>query len=238
VRQIPNYLIIGSGRLARHLAHYFQLCEIKFHNWSRSNHNISQLEEFLKLSEVIILAINDDSVKLFIQQYPILTTKTLIHCSGCLKFDNFIGIHPLMSFGNELYQHNTYKKISFIIDSSLEDFKKYFSTLRNPVHFIPKDEKAYYHALCVMSGNFTTIIWSKLFKELESRLNIPKEAAFTYLNSIALNLQINHRDALTGPLIRGDSKTINQNLAALENDSFLPIYQTFIKILGENYGHK
>ena len=101
-----------------------------------------------------------------------------------------------------------------------------------------KDEKAYYHALCVMSGNFTTIIWSKLFKELESRLNIPKEAAFTYLNSIALNLQINHRDALTGPLIRGDSKTINQNLAALENDSFLPIYQIFIKILGENYGHK
>ena len=32
MRQIPNYLVIGSGRLAKHLAHYFQLCKIKFHN--------------------------------------------------------------------------------------------------------------------------------------------------------------------------------------------------------------
>ena len=232
MRQIPNYLIIGSGRLSKHLSYYFALSNLSFNNWSRANNNQKQLEEFVKSSYVIILAISDDAIANFIEQNLTITNQILVHCSGSLAIENAIGMHPLMSFSNELYDHKTYQKIPFIVDSKIEDFKKIFPTLNNQAYFIPKEEKAYYHALCVMSGNFTTILWSKLFQELEMRLNIPKEAAFLYLEAITHNLLSDYKKALTGPIIRGDQITINKNLESLKGDPFLTIYQAFIKTYG------
>lgn len=236
--QIPKYLIIGSGRLAQHLSQYFYLSDLKFKNWSRSSHNSYQLEIFLKSSDIIILAISDDSIEGFIKQNPVITNKTLIHCSGCLSFKDVIGVHPLMSFSKELYDYNTYQDISFTIDSNLDDFKKIFPTFKNAFYVIPKEHKPYYHALCVMSGNFTTIIWSKLFRELESRFNIPKEASFSYLKVITNNLLSDYKKSLTGPLARRDMKTINLNLTALNKDSFLPIYQAFVNSFGVSDEHQ
>jgi predicted short-subunit dehydrogenase-like oxidoreductase (DUF2520 family) len=233
MRQIPKYLLVGSGRLAQHLSRYFHFSKLEFCNWSRSANNFSQLEEFLEQSDVVILAINDDAIENFIQRNPILKNKILVHCSGCLSLENVIGIHPLMSFGDELYDDTIYKKITFTIDSSVEDFKKYFPTFINPAFFINKKEKPYYHALCVMSGNFTTIIWSKLFQALEARFSIPKESAFAYLKSIESNLTADYKKALTGPLARGDKQIINKNLAALDGDNFLPIYKAFVNLFGE-----
>lgn len=237
MRQIPRYLIIGSGRLAQHISHYLYLNNLKFSNWFRSKHNFNQLKKFVESNDIIILAISDDAIENFINQNPIITNKILIHCSGCLSFENAIGIHPLMSFGNELYDYNTYKNISFIIDFKLDDFREMFPVFKNQVYVISRDKKAYYHALCVMSGNFTTILWSKLFKELESKFNIPKEAAFSYLSSIVNNLLLDHKNSLTGPIARGDEKTIKLNLAALKEDNFFSIYQAFVKVFGGNHGY-
>ncbi len=237
MRQIPKYLIIGSGRLSQHISHYLYLSNLKFSNWSRSKYNSNQLKKFVEFNDIIILAISDDFIENFINQNPCITNKILIHCSGCLSFKNAIGIHPLISFGSELYNYEIYKNISFIIDSKLDDFREIFPTLKNQVYAIHKDKKAYYHALCVMSGNFTTILWSKLFKELESNLNIPKEAAFLYLNSIVNNLFLDHKSSLTGPIARGDNKTIKLNLSALKDDKFFSIYQAFVNVFGGNHGY-
>ena len=70
-----------------------------------------------------------------------------------------------------------------------------------------------------------------MFSELKHRLDIPKEAAYPYLDSICKNLIEDYKRALTGPLIRKDIITIKRNLGALATDSFLPIYEAF---LGEN----
>ena len=108
-----------------------------------------------------------------------------------------------MSFSEKLYKLETYQELVFITEE-LVDFKQIFPSLKNQSHSIKKEDKAYYHALCVMSGNFTSILWAKLFSELETKLKIPKEAAFTYLNSIRDNLIHDYKNALTGPLIRKD----------------------------------
>ena len=57
MRQIPRYLIIGSGRLVQHISHYLHLSNLKFSNWARSKHNFNQLEKFVEFNDIIILAI-------------------------------------------------------------------------------------------------------------------------------------------------------------------------------------
>jgi predicted short-subunit dehydrogenase-like oxidoreductase (DUF2520 family) len=231
MRQIPNYGIIGSGRLSCHLSHYFSSSNIHYNSWSRKHNSTTDLPEFVNKSDVIFLLIKDDAIESFIKQYPVIKSKILIHCSGSLITDKAIGMHPLMSFGDELYDFLIYQKMAFIIDENA-DFTQIFPTLENPHYQIKKQHKPYYHALCVMSGNFSSILWSKLFSELEQKLNIPKEAAFSYLESVGNNLMHDYKTALTGPLIRGDKTTINSNLAALSDDEFLPIYQAVVKLFG------
>jgi len=229
MRQIPSYLIVGSGRIAKHFSYYFHNENIKFNNWTRSS-SPKHLQKLVKISDVVILAIKDDAIIDFIKKHPIVSKKILFHCSGTLSTDKAKCMHPLLSFGEELYDVDVYKTFPFIVDFKTSEFKKYFPNLPNPIYFIPQKDKAYYHALCVMSGNFTSILWSKLFSELENRFNIPKEAGFPYLTSIAQNLFINHKKALTGPLTRKDKTTIEKNLAALDTDCFLSIYQAFIEL--------
>lgn len=227
MRQIPTYGIIGSGRLKSHLSHYFSLSNIPFKTWSRKENSLSELRTFADSSDVIILLIKDEAIEEFIDHNPIIKTKILIHFSGCLNTEKAVGMHPLMSFSEELFELETYQKLVFITEEDA-NFKQIFPTLKNQTYSIKKENKAYYHALCVMSGNFTSILWAKLFSELESKLNIPKEAAYQYLDSICINLIDDYKSALTGPLIRKDIITIKRNLEALENDSFLPIYKAFL----------
>ena len=227
MRQIPKYGIIGSGRLKSHLSHYFLLSNIPFNTWSRKENSSTELENFTDKSDVIILLIKDDAIEEFIDQNPIIKSKILVHFSGSLTTSKAVGMHPLMSFSEKLFELEAYQKIVFITEE-LVDFKQIFPSLMNQSYSIRKEDKAYYHALCVMSGNFTSILWAKLFSELETKLKIPKESAFAYLNSIRDNLIHDYKNALTGPLIRKDIKTINRNLAALEKDSFLPIYKAFL----------
>jgi predicted short-subunit dehydrogenase-like oxidoreductase (DUF2520 family) len=80
-----------------------------------------------------------------------------------------------------------------------------------------------------MAGNFTTLLWRKLFDLLEQRLGIPADAAHPFLAQTAQNLMADSRRALTGPLARGDAATIAANLAALEGDPFAEIYSAFAR---------
>ena len=37
MRQVPRYLIIGNGRMAQYICHYFSALNLSFHQWSRKN---------------------------------------------------------------------------------------------------------------------------------------------------------------------------------------------------------
>jgi predicted short-subunit dehydrogenase-like oxidoreductase (DUF2520 family) len=79
-----------------------------------------------------------------------------------------------------------------------------------------------------MSGNFTVLLWQKMFGDLEKRLGVPGAAAMPYLERVAANLRANPQGALTGPLARGDHQTIRKNIEALEGDRYQKIYQSFV----------
>ena len=81
-----------------------------------------------------------------------------------------------------------------------------------------------------MAGNFSCILWQKLFEDFETRFGLPREATFPYLERLTANLKSQGASALTGPLQRKDQSTIEANMKAHEGDDFQKIYKTFVEI--------
>jgi predicted short-subunit dehydrogenase-like oxidoreductase (DUF2520 family) len=137
------------------------------------------------------------------------------------------GAHPLMSFNHTSYTLDKYQSIPFVIDETAPDFTDLLPGLSNQHARIATAHKAKYHALCVLSGNFSVMLWQKLMTNLE-QLNLPKSFSYAYLQQLTENLMNSSQTALTGPLVRNDQITIDKNLAALEEDPFKEVYESFV----------
>jgi 2-dehydropantoate 2-reductase len=235
MRQVPEFDagpigIVGDGRVARHFLHYLNLLGLSVRAWSRRAPAAAGPTQALASCEIILLLIRDTEIVPFIAAWPALQEKRLVHFSGSLVTQSAEGVHPLMTFRHELYDLATYCRIPFILDSGGTPFHQLLPGLPNPSFTIPAAERPYYHALCVMAGNFSTILWLKLFDELEVRFGIPASAAHPYLAQMAANLLTDAGRSLTGPLSRGDSETIDANLKALDGDPFQGIYHAFVRV--------
>lgn len=223
--EIP-YLIIGNGRLAKHISLYFDLSEIPYLNWSRKSSE--SLNSLIPQAQKILVLINDDEIENFISQNKKgFENKTWIHFSGLLSTPLAESAHPLMTFTNEHYDLETYKQFPFITEKGRKSFKELFPELPNSSFEIEPELKPLYHAWCVISGNFTTILWTRFFEMFENKFGINKEYTFPYLKMISENL-INNDSPLTGPLARGDKKVMDNNLLALKDEPFAEIYSAFV----------
>ncbi|OGU57041.1 MAG: hypothetical protein A2V66_05635 [Ignavibacteria bacterium RBG_13_36_8] len=226
--EIP-YLIVGNGRLAKHIIHYFQLLRIRFGHWHR--HLPVLFDDAIGSVSKILLLIPDGAIEEFIQQYKSHTSNniTWIHCSGALSTPNAESAHPLMTFTHELYNKETYTNIPFITEEGRKTFIELFPELPNNSYMVPEELKTLYHAWCTMAGNFTSLLWSEFFKRLENDFNIPKESAYPFLKQISSNI-VTHVDPVTGPLSRGDYHTVKKHIESLTEDEFIEIYKAFVEV--------
>jgi predicted short-subunit dehydrogenase-like oxidoreductase (DUF2520 family) len=228
MRQVPRYLLIGNGRVARHMQHYFSLLALPFTAWQRSQSQ-AQLQQHLSDATHILLLINDPQIEEFITTHLSNTNALIIHFSGSLVSAKAHGAHPLMTFNQDLYSLEQYQRIPFVIDHDAPVFEKLLPALSNTHVRLDKSLKAKYHALCVLSGNFSCLLWQKLLTSLEEEFNIPSEMAHLYLQQQTQNLITNPKTALTGPLVRGDALTIEKNIRALEGDPFQQVYESVVR---------
>ncbi len=222
---MKKILIIGAGKLAKHLNHYLHLLELSPLSWDRSQDPHLLKTKVVQASHVL-LAISDSAIESFYHMNLAGFNKTVVHFSGALSISNLIAAHPLMSFGPEAYDRETYLRIHFILTGA-NSLIEALPGVPNHFSLIAPEKKALYHALCVMGGNFPVILWQKMFAEFEA-LGIPQEAARVYLETILENTLKNPNTALTGPLVRKDKDTIIKNIEALENDKFQNIYFAFV----------
>lgn len=225
MRQVP--LIVGNGRLAHHFRHYFSLLDLPCLFWHRAQ-SFDQLYEKAAQASVVLLLICDQAIEPFIDQHLQDIQAVLVHCSGSLVSAKAFGAHPLMTFGKSLYVESIYRMIPFVIDQNFPTWQSVFPRLSNQHYRIKAEHKAKYHALCVLSGNFSCLLWQKLFHDLETELHLPAEIAHAYLIRQLENVLENPRTALTGPLVRQDQNTIASHLLALEGDPFKEVYQSFV----------
>ena len=233
MRQVPEFDIapigiVGDGRVARHFLHYLGLLGLPVRTWSRRTPGAGPAEALAPCRTILIL-ITDAAIVPFVEQWAPWQDKRLVHFSGSLVTQAAEAAHPLMAFGPELYDLATYRSIPFVLDAEGTPFHELLPSLPNPSFTIPSKDRPYYHALCVMAGNFSTLLWLKLFDELQGRWGIPASAAHPYLMRITTNLMTDPDSALTGPLVRGDTATIDANLKALEADAFRGVYAAFTR---------
>lgn len=228
--QRSEILLIGDGRLGRHLAHYFDELGLSYAAWSRRMHaegRCPAIETIVHPSTHALLAISDAAIEPFISAHPELKNAVRVHFSGSLASTLAIGAHPLFSFAGTLYGRELYERIPFVIDQGAPPLADLIPGLPNPSFFIPPGHRSRYHALCVLAGNFTTLLWRKLFFELDRELDMEREHILPYLESVARGLA-GTGAPLSGPLSRGDHATIGRNLEALAGDPFEPVYRACV----------
>jgi hypothetical protein len=228
--QTPDTLLIGSGRLARHLARYFEQLGLSHAVWSRRMHaegRCPELKALVHSRTHALLAISDGAIEPFIAAHPELAPVVRVHFSGRLTSPFATAAHPLFSFAEMLYERELYERIPFVIDQGSPPLSSLIPGLPNPSFFIEPARRSRYHALCVLAGNFTTLLWRKFFFELDREIEIPREQALPYLESITRGLA-GTGAPLSGPLSRGDQATLQSNIEALKGDPFEDVYRAFV----------
>ena len=224
---MEKVLIIGNGRMAKHLNHWCKLLNKKVSLWHRSQGDPLHLHNI----DSIWLAISDNSLVTFFEETlkPKLNGQKVVHFSGTVQHQDMIAAHPLMTFSNELYDLATYDKIHFgltgadTLDQALPGFANSFFN-------IAASDKPLYHALCVTTGNLPQLIWSEAIPQFAD-LKIPQEAVKNFAQQSLTNFFATGPSSVTGPIVRKDTTTISKNLSALEkvNLKLKNIYQSFLQ---------
>lgn len=233
MRQVPRYALIGRGRMAKHMCHYFDGLGLLYQTWCRAEHSPEELSDILSQSTHVLLLISDNAIHDFIEQYqlnmPQYAHLIKIHFSGSLISPLAYSAHPLQTFAHECYSLSEYEALPFIIQEDGPSFEELLPGLRNPHYRISSSDKPYYHAMCMKANNFTTILWQKFFGEMAERFHIPQKDLLPFLKQTFQNIEKDPSTALTGPIPRKDTQTLKRNLLALEGDDFQPIFKAFIE---------
>ena len=166
-------------------------------------------------------------------------TEIVAHCSGALASDILnsakqqgcltASAHPFNTFPNleaslTVLQnhHNTYLYCEG--DTvALSTIQRVFKQIGFNPKSMEAQNKALYHAACVFASNYLTVLMDMSLQTAHAA-NIDQqdflEACQPIIKATLLNLE-NHSTeaALSGPLARGDLKTVNQHIAALSSES-------------------
>ena len=226
MRQVPknsNYLIVGSGRLARHLSFYFEYLEIPYGVWTRGESQDS-LKKKMQNSPNVLLAIRDDAIISFYEEHA-ADKNTFIHFSGQIHHPEMLGFHPLMTFTDRLYQATVYPEIHFVGVHSPTLFQVHFPNFTNTYHQIKNEQKALYHALCVLCGNGTTLLWELASLEFK-KMGVDPQALHPYLRQASEQILQQSPGRFTGPWYRGDNKTSQAHSQALRGHNLEDLFTT------------
>jgi len=224
---MTKILIIGSGRWAHHLEKSLALAGVTHTRWARKTHNEDQLVEQLETASHVWLAISDTSLGEWVPALPELGFRGLIlHSSGALEIPGAHSVHPLMSFGPHLYPDDFYPRYAFVTTSSLSH-QELIPGLPNPLTHIPLDKKTFYHAMCVLGGNGSVLLWQKFLFEMR-QMGISTESSTLYVQRVCENLLTQSSTALTGPLVRQDQITLQKDLEAMTGDPFQTVLAAMI----------
>lgn len=235
MRRVPRYLIIGNGQMASHMCHYFHYLSLPFLHWYRKQHTLSELQSLCQQATHVLVLIHDSDIDSFIQQHLIYAHLTRVHFSGVLSSSWAHAAHPLCMFqGDKAYSCDFYQKIAFCIEQQAPSFNSLLPGLTNPHFRITSEKKTFYHALCVLANNFSTLLWEKFYRVMTKEWGVDAEHLTPFLKKTFENIQAYPETKFTGPLARQDQLTLNKNLMSLQHDEFHLIYKSFMQTFGEN----
>lgn len=220
---IRPYGIAGDGRASAHLQAYFRLLKIPHKVWRRRS-GLSP-EAVLSACGTVFVLLADAAIEPFIAAHPFLRGKKLIHFSGSLAVEGAVSMHPFMPLSRRPLTLAGYRAIPFALGPGIS-LKRLVPEFANPVFRVRKDARPLYHALCALGANLPVMLWQRSAAGLAG-FGVAREAALRYFRAALDNFAADPDGALTGPIARGDSATVNSDIKALGNDPFSAIYKAF-----------
>ena len=235
-------ILIGQGKLARHLHHYFHLVESPHKHFDDAR-DLNAPDLYRKIREVnsIWILTSDQSIEPVMNELKSQMIKqdinparyTWIHSSAATSITGMHTFHPLMTFSEDLYSLEQYKAIAFAIISDQPEVLSHRFPLPNPSFIISEEHRAFYHASAVMMSNLPILLWSLTSKEAQDRLSLDPQVFHPILKQTLENFLKQGERALTGPIARRDHGTIEKNLAAIAHTPLSEIYKSFLAATAE-----
>jgi predicted short-subunit dehydrogenase-like oxidoreductase (DUF2520 family) len=160
------------------------------------------------------------------------TRSIVFHCSGALSSDLLSPLrrkgaavgsfHPLQSFPGTKADPQALEKIWIGIegDRKAKEFGRYLAReLRSRSIILSPQQKTLYHLAAVFSSNFLVTILS-VVEELGGELGLSRNRVMSMVEPILLRSFMNAKlnsaaTALTGPIARGDLRTVRKHRSAL-----------------------
>jgi predicted short-subunit dehydrogenase-like oxidoreductase (DUF2520 family) len=205
--------------------------------------------EAARLAEMIFITTPDSRISNVCNELvdagTISSEKTVVHMGGALGLEELEGAkrvgakvfcaHPLQTFPAVDAAIKSLPKSYFGITAesseSMETAKKIVKDLGGFPVEIPNDQKPLYHAAACMASNYLVALMDSV-KSIGDNLKLDESALSAYLPLVKTTLnnieEMGTQDALTGPIARGDIKTIEAHVEKLSelSDDLLLIYKS------------
>ena len=186
--------------------------------------------------ELVILCLPDEEMEKVIRELAgsdiNWSKKFVFHCSGLLpsrilkplkaRGALIASFHPVQSFSQKKTGPEHFKNIYF----GLEGNGKALASARKLVHqlggrpiILKPEDKALYHAACSIASNFLVVLLDmavSLLKQIGLREEKAFQAILPLVQGTLHNVKkFNMGTSLTGPVIRGEKKSVDSHLEAL-----------------------
>ncbi len=207
-------------------------------------HAFNNNQSVADAAELIFITTPDDTIASVASEIQWQRGQSVVHCSGALSTDILepakklgarIGsFHPLQTLASVKQAIENIPGSTFAVEAE----EPLLSTLKDMAlaldgHWIELEanDKVVYHASAVIAGNYLVTL-VKLATDLWPSFNIPQSQATQALLPLILGTihnisTVGIPQCLTGPIARGDIKTIKKHLDALQKvaPALLSTYQ-------------
>ncbi|NOY70207.1 MAG: DUF2520 domain-containing protein, partial [Deltaproteobacteria bacterium] len=173
-----------------------------------------------------------DAAENLAKQGGIQKGTVILHCSGalpsteldCLKSLGAVtgAMHPLQSFASSNMDGNPFSGIMMAVEGTaggVETAKTIVKDLGAVPFEIRTDGKILYHSAAVLASNYLVALMDAAIS-LMTQAGVEQTQAFSILKPLVFGTLANIEDsgtigALTGPVARGDVKTVERHVAQL-----------------------
>lgn len=217
--------------------------------------NVQALEpvQAARLGEVVLLTVNDDSIRMLCDELSragaFQAGAIVAHCSGTLTSNELTSarqarcyvasMHPLQTFPNAESACEKIANTYFFIEGDepaakvLEEFSSQIGgrSLR-----IEPNAKTLYHAAAVMACNYLTALIDAALATGElagiDRNSLTKAIEGLVRSTVDNVFSAGTVKALTGPVVRGDVRTVEKHLLAIESEQGAVELGRIYRVLG------
>ena len=197
---------------------------------------------------ILFIAVPDDEIKNVVRRLlrsnRDFSGSIIFHTSGALSSDALLPLkkkgasvgsfHPLQTFPNSTIGAVNFSEIFVALEGdgkAVAAGKRIARTLGSRPFVLSSQQKVLYHIAAVFSSNYFVTLLS-IVEELGSRIGVSRKKIIAMVEPLILRSLKNVRaasasSALTGPVARGDVRTISKHRSALKGKKLRHISELY-----------